>query len=207
MTPAYPTDHGSIHPSPESNTEASNQSAGAEGASPASTDADETMSKADLLAALAAAQRQFDDAITGLDEAALVEPGVVGAWSIKDLIGHVAAWEQLVIESVEQWWTGEAIPTPAWSSADEFNAQAAGRKSDWTLEAVRVDAAQTRRHLQAVLAQLTDDEWSRPVVIRDRERPGGAWIGGALSGDDGPGTHAAEHARQIQAWRAARRRG
>jgi len=198
------TDHSNGHHRSDAGAEVPSESAGAGAASQESADQDETPSKADLLTALADAQAQFDAAIAGLDDAALVEPGVVGEWSIKDLIGHVAAWEQLVIESAEQWRTGEAIPTPTWTSADEFNARDAARKSDWTLDAVRADAAETRHRLQAVLAQITDEEWSRPVVIGDRERPGGAWIAGALNGDEGPGTHAAEHARQIHAWRAAR---
>jgi len=43
-----------------------------------------------------------------------------------------------------------------------------------------------------------------PITMRGREAPLGEWIGGALGGDDGPGTHAAEHAQHIMAWRAGR---
>ncbi len=162
------------------------------------------MTKADLLAALADANEQFDTAIAGLDEAALVESGVVGQWSIKDLIGHVTAWEQLAVEALEQARSGEPIPAPSWASADEYNAQDAARKSGWTLAEVRADAAETRRRLLALLADLTEEDWMTPVASGDREQPLGDWISGALNGDNEPGTHAAEHARQIGAWRTRR---
>ena len=51
---------------------------------------------------------------------------------------------------------------------------------------------------------ITDEEWALMVTIRERERTLGEWVGGALGGEEGPGTHAAEHAEQIRAWRAAR---
>jgi len=44
--------------------------------------------------------------MTRLDEAALVRPGVVGDWSLKDLIGHIAAWEHLVVDYLERWRRG-----------------------------------------------------------------------------------------------------
>src|SRR5690242_1709047 len=99
------TEHGNGDQAPASGAEDRQENARAGAAPQEPAGQEESTSKAELLAALADAQAQFDAAIAGLDEAALVEPGVVGDWSVKDLIGHVAAWEQLVIESVAQWRT------------------------------------------------------------------------------------------------------
>jgi len=179
----------------------------ADSADGAATETDSGITKADLLSIVEASQRRFDEAIAGLDDAAIIEPGVVEQWSIKDLVSHVAAWEQLVVQYLERWRRGEPALEPTWSSADEYNAGESAKRHTWTLTQVRDDAAEMRRRLQALLAGMTDEEWDMQMTMRERERPVGAWIGGALSGDDGPGTHAAEHARQVVAWRASRESG
>lgn len=165
---------------------------------------DDLAPRQELMARVEAAQRGLDAAIVGLDDAALAEPGVVGAWSIKDVLGHVTAWEQVVVQPLEQRQRGEAPTIAGLGSTDEYNAHEAGVRQDWTLQQVRDEAASVHGRLQALLAAITDEEWAAPLTIGERERPLGAWIGGALGGDEGPGTHAAEHAVQIRAWRAAR---
>ncbi len=179
----------------------------AEGAGAATTETEDGITKAELLSSVEASQRHLDEAIAGLDNAAMSEPGVVEQWSITDLVGHVAAWEQLVVQYLERWRRGEPPLEPTWSSADEYNAGEAARRHSWTLDQVRDDAAETRRRLQALLAGITDEEWGGQITMRGRELRLGAWIGGALGGDDGPGTHAAEHAQHIMAWRAGREFG
>ncbi len=162
------------------------------------------MTKEELIAATVESWQRLDTAIAGLDESAMVEPGVVERWSVKDLLGHVTAWDLLVVERLDRWRRGEPAPGIDWTSADEYNAREAAARSDWTLARVQEEAAETRQRLRALLDSISDDEWTQPATINGRERPLGEWIGGALSGDGGPGTHAAEHAAQIRAWRAAR---
>lgn len=162
------------------------------------------MTQRDLIATVEESWRRLDTAVEGLDETAMNEPGVVGQWSIKDVLGHVTAWDELAVQYLERWRGGEPAPERDWDSADEFNAHEAARKQDWPLVQVLDEAASTRGKLRTLLAGINDDEWVAPVTLFGRERPLGEWIGGALSGAEGPGTHAAEHAEEIQAWRAAR---
>ena len=145
--------------------------------------------------------QQLDAAIEGLDDATFVEPGVVDSWSLKDLLGHVTAWEQMALRHVDQWRRGEA---PADAAVDDYNAHEAARRQGWSLEQVRQESAATRERFRAMLRSLTDEDWDTPVGEGERRGPLAAWIGGALGGDDGPGTHAVEHAQHIHAWRRAR---
>jgi hypothetical protein len=147
--------------------------------------------------------RRLDAAIAGLDEAALTVPGVVGEWSIKDLIGHVATWEERAVQHVERWRRGEP-PALRGVAIDEYNAQEAARRQGWMLAKVLDDAAETRRRLRAALTSITENEWATVITIDDRQQTAGEWLGSALGGDEGPGTHAAEHATEIRAWRDAR---
>jgi hypothetical protein len=162
------------------------------------------MTKDELIAVAEASWRRLDGSVAGLDEAAMLEPGVVGEWSIKDTLGHVTAWDELVVDYLGRWRRGEAQPTRDWSSADEYNARQAARRQGWSLAQILDEAADIRGRLRDLLAGLTDEEWEQPETIDERQRTLGEWVGGALNGDEGPGTHAAEHAGEIEAWRARR---
>lgn len=117
------------------------------------------MSRQALLAVVEETWGQVDAAIAGLDEAAMLEPGVVEEWSIKDLLGHVTAWEQMALLHVERWRRGE---TPGGGDAnfsvDAYNTTEAARRSAWSLAQVQAEAVETRERLRATLQSLTDDE-------------------------------------------------
>lgn len=162
------------------------------------------MSRNELTTLIEESWRRLDAVVAGLDDAALVDPDVVGPWSVKDLLGHVTAWDLLAVQYLEHWRRGESPPERDWTSTDEYNAREAARRQSWTLEQIREEAADARRRLRALLAGISAEEWAAPIALNGRERPLGEWVGGALSGPAGPGTHAAEHAAQISAWRAAR---
>ncbi|HMQ32739.1 MAG TPA: DinB family protein [Chloroflexaceae bacterium] len=147
--------------------------------------------------------RAFDEAIAGLDDAALTEPGVVGDWSIKDLLGHTAAWEQQAIRHIEQWLRDERITRVAGLEVDRFNAAEGERRRGWPLAEAREEHAATRQRLLAAVASLPEVAWSSVVQLESGQQTLGEIIARDLGGD-GPADHAAEHARHIAAWRAAR---
>jgi hypothetical protein len=47
-----------------------------------------------LLDALDAAREDFHDALAAVDAELVTAPGVVGDWSVRDLVVHVAAWDE-----------------------------------------------------------------------------------------------------------------
>ena len=161
------------------------------------------MNPKEMLDVLEDSQRRFDASIDGLDDATMAIPGVVGEWSVQDLVGHVTAWELLIVQRIDRERRGEPQIEPDWASADEYNAREVERRRGWSLAQVRDEAADTRKRLRALLAAITDEEWATVITVRERECSLGDWIGGALNGEDGPGTHSSEHAGQIQAWRDA----
>jgi uncharacterized damage-inducible protein DinB len=63
----------------------------------------------DLLENLAASRARLLARFAGLDDEQLARKGTVGTWSIKDTLGHVAAWERMVVGFLPQWLaTGKA---------------------------------------------------------------------------------------------------
>lgn len=163
------------------------------------------MHKDAVLAVVEDSWRQVDAAVAGLDEAALVEPGVVGAWSVTDLVGHVAAWEQRALSLNPCGCSGAAPAGVEEVAVDAYNATEAARRRSWSPVQVQTDAAATRAQLRSALESLRDEDWAALLCMGVRTAPLGEWVGTALGGAL-PGAHASEHAGQIWSWRAARER-
>ena len=51
------------------------------------------MDRRQLLKRLNTAWAAFNESYAGLSDAALLQPGVTGAWSVRDIIVHVTTWE------------------------------------------------------------------------------------------------------------------
>jgi hypothetical protein len=54
-------------------------------------------SKAQLLKDIYAERRRLESNLSTLSVEEIIRPGVTGIWSVKDILAHLAAWEQLFI--------------------------------------------------------------------------------------------------------------
>lgn len=116
-------------------------------------------------------------------------PGVVGGWSVKDIIGHVTTWEQETLKSLPVLMEGRR--TPVYGGVDRFNAQQAALKGSLPLDQVLSQLGDTHRRLIAFLKTVPEGHFSTETRVRRRLRL------------DTYG-HYPEHAQSIQAWRLAR---
>lgn len=55
----------------------------------------------ELLDQIETEHRRLEQNIYALPEAARTQPGVVGEWSIKDILAHLTAWEQRLLQRVQ----------------------------------------------------------------------------------------------------------
>jgi DinB superfamily len=172
----------------------------------ASVRGNEIVNRQQFLATVENAWQALDDAIAGLDESALAEPGVVGAWSVIAVLGHVTAWEQQALRHIEQWQGGEPLSLVSGPAVNGYNTVEAARRRGWSLSQVRAEQRATRQRLRAAVEALSDDDWTTILTAGDGRMSLGDVIAGDLAGDN-PGDHATEHARQILAWRTARQAG
>jgi hypothetical protein len=163
----------------------------------------EIVNRQQFLATIEAAWQALDNAIVGLDEPALAEPGVVGTWSVIAVLGHVSAVEQQALRHIEQWQGGEPLILVSGPAVDDDNAVEAARRRGWSLAQVLAEQRDTRQRLRSAVEALSDDDWTTMLTVGDGRMSLGDVVAGDLGGDS-PGDHAAEHARQVLAWRLAR---
>jgi hypothetical protein len=129
--------------------------------------------------------RGWVDAVEGIPEARMAEPAV-GHWSVKDLMGHVAFWEDWVIGYCQRALAGQ----PETASDDELEAM----NQRQVEESSSVSVADQKRYrddaharLTAYLRTIPDDEPMFPQIAETL-----AWEAYK---------HYDDHAEQVRAWR------
>lgn len=113
----------------------------------------------ELLLRLGFHRRQVFTAVDGMTEAMLLVPPSAGAWSAKDVLGHLGSWERTVSGAVEQLARGvqPAIePMDPEQGSDARNHREVVRKRGWPVDAVLADLHQARERLLETLGTLTD---------------------------------------------------
>jgi len=122
----------------------------------------------------------------GLPEDALLQPGTVGHWSVRDVMAHVATWNEEAIKALPV--ILEDKPLPRYMGIDAFNAREQERKQYLSLEQVKRETLATYNKLTDYLQNLPEAAFNRP---RFNKRLRLDTIG-----------HYREHAAQIAVWRA-----
>jgi hypothetical protein len=152
---------------------------------------------------LLAAQRSETLALVdSLPRKALTTPGLGGGeWSPKDLIGHLASWEEYALDALDAWGRGERAPIDAlaWSvSTARINRQNVERKASWSLPKVRREAERTFAELVGAIEAMSDARWRGPATPRGR-KPLALRLGGILGGR-GPFLHDESHLPSLRAF-------
>ena len=84
-------------------------------------------SKTDLLAAIEYERHALKTQLESLTPEQMIEPGVVGEWSVKDVLAHLIAWEQMVLNWHAAGLRGETPELPApgfkWNQTPALNQQ------------------------------------------------------------------------------------
>lgn len=146
-----------------------------------------------LLRGLAQAWEKFRGSYAGLSPAELMEPGVTGDWSVRDLIAHVTWWEEEAIKYLPLIQQGLKPPrySVMYGGIDAFNAVMTEKKGEVSLSRVFREQEATHRRLLEFLQGVPEDEFSRHTRFRRRLRL------------DTYG-HYRIHGQEINKWREAR---
>lgn len=100
----------------------------------------------------------------------LVRRPAVGEWSVKDVLGHVAAWEAVTVNGIAQFMRGEGPVFLIVDDVDAWNAEQALLRRDRTLAEVKDELIATRRELLDLVTALPDEAFERLMPPPDRHR-------------------------------------
>lgn len=114
------------------------------------------MTKDELLKRIRESRGRWDEALAGLDDIQLLQPGFAGKWTAKDVIAHIAWHEREMIGvsrartlAGSEWWS---------RSTDERNEAIFQANRERPLDEVRGEAAQVYAELLGALQTLSDEE-------------------------------------------------
>lgn len=125
-----------------------------------------------LLMKLDRTWNEFQQSYAGLPDGAMLEPGVNGAWSVKDVIAHVTSWEGEAMKYLPGIAEGRRPPRYAtlYGGIDAFNAETHQRRKTLPLSDVLAQQMDIHRRLIAFLATVPDDQLAGGTRFRHRLR-------------------------------------
>lgn len=135
----------------------------------------------------------FRDSYAGLSDAELLEPGVTGAWSVRDLLAHVTSWEEEALKHLPLVLAGRRPPrySVTYGGIDAFNALVTEQRRGLSLAEVLRQQDEVHRRLVAYVASAPADQLGGGTRFRHRLKL------------DTYG-HYPKHAEAIRRWRARR---
>lgn len=136
--------------------------------------------------------------VRGLPVDRLETPGAVGDWSVKDVIGHIASWENRLLTLAQTVLNGHADQIQ-WLDGDEalqaWNHKQYLRKQAWTWQETIRDLAFLREEV------LWNIGWAEPAQLF-QEHPVAAGTVSPAALLLGIAEHDQEHLADLQAWAA-----
>lgn len=122
------------------------------------------MKKAEAAAAMAVARAQWDEALAQIAPEGMETPGEAGAWSVKNLVAHIAWFEREMAELLRQrvlagsdWWN---LPS------DERNARIYEENRQRPLADVLAEARHSYADLAAALEGASDADLNDAARFR-----------------------------------------
>ena len=151
------------------------------------------MDRPGLLKCLDEAWEAFRESHAGLSDAELMEPGVTGDWSVRDIVAHVTTWEEEALKYLPLILEGGTPPRyrATYGGIDAFNALMTERKKRLSLSLVLRQMDEIHRRLLALVQGTPENQLTRETRFRRRLRLDTYH-------------HYPQHAEAIRAWRARR---
>lgn len=166
------------------------------------------LTREEAIATLDAGQAALDALFAKLSDEEMTRPATIGGgeWSAKDLLGHVAFWEELAIETVADWRAGrrpavEQISDNGAEGIDAANADNQGRTAAQSLAEVRVRAATAHATIIQTIRAMSEEAWRANAFYPNARRATLAErLGSTLGAPDRPFGHAFAHLPDLEAY-------
>ena len=129
------------------------------------------MTRQQLLERLETAWTAFKESYAGLTDAQLTAAGVMGEWSVKEILAHVTTWEEEALKALPVIATGGKTPRYfQYGGIDGFNARMSEQKRSLALAEVKRQLVETHQRLLAYLEAAPNEYFARETRFRHRLR-------------------------------------
>ena len=119
-------------------------------------------SKTDLLAAIEKERGALEAYLETLAPEQMTAPGIMGEWSVKDVLAHLIEWEQMVLSWHAAGLRGEIPELPApgfkWNQTPALNQQIFEKHRDRPLDDVLAQFQASHQEILGVIQGLSNDD-------------------------------------------------
>lgn len=122
------------------------------------------MKSEDALKRFSSSRQALFEAIAGLSDAELTGPKVEGVWTIKDLLGHISAWEQKLLVPLASFAIGGTFKAEVVYNHDAWNLNQSTRRSSWTCAEIIKEIETTRQEVLDLLNKLSANQWGQSIL-------------------------------------------
>jgi hypothetical protein len=136
-------------------------------------------SKAQLLKDIQTERRRLEKNISALSEEDMTRPGVTGSWSVKDILAHLVAWEQLFIDWYQTGLQGDASATApvgmSKNAIDDINQRIYEQNKSRTLDDVLAEFRSSYQRIVTIIEGIPEEDmfarcrfsWTGKYTIAD----------------------------------------
>ena len=129
------------------------------------------MNKQQLLKRLEKAWTSLKESFVGLSNSQMMQPGVVGNWSVKDILAHVTTWEEEALKYLPLIINGGSPPRYIqYGGIDAFNAQMTEQKRGLVLTDVLWQLDETHSRLIDYIQGVPEEHVTQETRFRHRLR-------------------------------------
>ena len=130
------------------------------------------MDRRKILERLDTAWTAFNQSYADLSDARLLEPGVTGDWSVRDILAHVTTWDQEALTHLPMILAGGVPPrySVRYGGIDAFNARMTEAKRGLSLAEVRAQLAATHGRLLDLVKNVPEHHLAGDTRFRRRLR-------------------------------------
>ena len=152
------------------------------------------MNKDELLNAIKRDRAALEALVARVPDGRMTEPALVGGWSVKDVLAHITAWEQLALKWIKENKREELT----WGENNDeqvntLNAKLYAENLDRPLKEVREQSKHSYEQVLAAVEWLSDQD----LVAKPPWAPGAeTWQIISANSDD----HYREHIEQLARW-------
>jgi len=157
-----------------------------------------------MLDSIRAHRDRWEALLAEVGEERMLEPGVMGSWTFKDVAAHLTCWrDRVTIDRLEAGMRDGPLPPPPWppdlDEDDDADVQVINEwiyrhNKDRSLSEVLADARESWRRMEAAVEGLSEEVLTEPARF--------SWMNGYALGEVVPGSsgHFEEHEEIIRAW-------
>ena len=154
------------------------------------------MNKTQTIQFLQEDHKKLENAISSLKKEQLTDYAILGAWTIKEIIAHISAWNKEILKAIELVLNDEK-PWYIEEGEDKFNEKEIQRRKNWSIDKVVEEWQLSFNQLIQRIEAITSSEWNYQT---DYTWPSGGSVSvSSLFGYRYKGEgHEGGHAKQIE---------